>query len=107
MKESGRTASRLLRPGRSRRNGLGPHRGRERSVGQVPDVRAEEALAFFTRRFEALELEVTLLETPDRGRGPVPDDALSSVRTVRADLTDANAVGDLDGLSARLEGLVR
>ena len=35
----------------------------ERSVGQVPDVPAEEALRFFTRRFEALELEVSLLET--------------------------------------------
>ena len=35
----------------------------ERSVGQVPDVPADEALAFFTRRFEALELEVNLLQT--------------------------------------------
>ena len=35
----------------------------ERAVGQVPDVPAEEAMAFFTRRYEALELEVSLLET--------------------------------------------
>lgn len=34
----------------------------ERSVGQIPDVPAAEALAFYTRRFEALELEVSLLE---------------------------------------------
>ena len=35
----------------------------ERSVGQVPGVPAEEALTFFTRRFQSLELEVSLLET--------------------------------------------
>ena len=40
----------------------------ERVVGQVPDVPAAEALAFFTRRYEALELEVSLLE---RGSPPV------------------------------------
>ena len=34
----------------------------ERSVGQIPDVSEQEALAFYTRRFEALELEVSLLE---------------------------------------------
>lgn len=35
----------------------------ERAVGQVPDVPPEEAMAFFTRRYDALELEVSLLET--------------------------------------------
>ena len=30
----------------------------ERVVGQVTDVPAAEALSFFTRRFESLELEV-------------------------------------------------
>ncbi|HEX8487234.1 MAG TPA: DUF349 domain-containing protein, partial [Propionibacteriaceae bacterium] len=34
----------------------------ERTVGQVPDVPPEEALQFFVRRFEALDLEVSLLE---------------------------------------------
>src|SRR5690606_30088594 len=34
----------------------------ERSVGQVPDVSEAEALAFFTRRFDALVVEVDLLE---------------------------------------------
>ena len=44
----------------------------ERSVGQVPDVPAEEALAFFTRRFDALELEVNLLQTRIASRRAVP-----------------------------------
>ena len=35
-----------------------------------------------------------------------PDDAGASIKTVRSALTDAHAVGDLDGLTARLEALV-
>ena len=34
---------------------------RERAVGQVPDASPEEALAFFVRRFESLQVEVDLL----------------------------------------------
>lgn len=78
----------------------------ERPVGQVPDVPAEEALAFFTRRYDALELEVSLLETRIDGGTVSPDDAVSSITTVRTAVDDAHAVGDLDGLLARLEALV-
>ena len=78
----------------------------ERSVGQVPDVPAADALAFFTRRFEALELEVNLLQTRIAAGALSPDDALGSVRTVRNAVTGANAVGDLDGLLQRLEELL-
>jgi hypothetical protein len=77
----------------------------ERAVGQVPDVPPDEAMAFFTRRYEALELEVSLLETRINTGALSPDDAMSSIKTVRTALTDAHAVGDLDGLSARLESL--
>jgi hypothetical protein len=75
----------------------------ERSVGQVPDVPSDEAMAFFTRRFAALELEVNLLQTRITAGALSPDDATTSVRTVRAAVTGANAVGDLDGLLARLD----
>src|SRR5690349_7506305 len=78
----------------------------ERAVGQVPDVPADEAMAFFTRRYEAHELEVSLLETRVDSKALSPDDALSSIKTVRSALHDAHAVGDLDGLAARLEALV-
>jgi hypothetical protein len=78
----------------------------ERSVGQVPDVPAEEAMAFFTRRFAALELEVNLLHTRITAGALSPDDAMNSVRTVRSSVAGANAVGDLDGLLARLDGLL-
>lgn len=78
----------------------------ERSVGQVPDVPAAEAMAFFTRRFAALELEVNLLQSRIGGGALSPDDALASVRTVRAAVAGAHAVGDLDGLLGRLDALL-
>ena len=77
----------------------------ERAVGQVPDVPPEEALAFFTRRFEALELEVSLLERRVASGALSPDDAAGSIKTVRTAVTDAHAVGDLDGLLTRLQAL--
>ncbi len=77
----------------------------ERAVGQVPDVSTEEALAFFTRRYEALELEISLLERRIAAGALSPDDAQSSVKTVSAAVTDAHAVGDLIGLEARLAAL--
>jgi hypothetical protein len=77
----------------------------ERVVGQVPGVPAEEALAFFTRRFETLELEVSLLERRIATGALSPDDAVASITKVRATLAEARAVGDLDGLQSRLEAL--
>jgi hypothetical protein len=77
----------------------------ERAVGQVPGVPAEEALAFFTRRFESLELEVSLLETRVASQTVSPDDALGSIKTIRTAIIGAHAVGDLDGLLRRLDAL--
>ena len=77
----------------------------ERAVGQVPDVSAEEALAFFVRRFEALDLEVTLLEQRLNSGAVSPDDARHTIKNLRKSVAEANAVGDLAALEARLEAL--
>jgi hypothetical protein len=77
----------------------------ERVVGQVPGVPAAEALSFFTRRFESLELEVSLLERRIATGALSPDDAVASISKVRGAVAEARAVGDLDGLQARLEAL--
>ena len=77
----------------------------ERAVGQVPGVPAEEAMAFYTRRYEAFELEVSLLERRVASGALSPDDAASSVKTVRTAIDGAHAVGDLDGLLVRLDAL--
>src|SRR6187200_187244 len=77
----------------------------ERAVGQVPGAPADEALGFFTRRFEALELEVSLLERRIATGAVSPDDAVGSINKLRPAIAEARAVGDLDGLHTRLEAL--
>jgi len=77
----------------------------ERAVGQWPDAEPAEALAFYTRRFEALVFEVDLLEKRVKGGTVSPDDARAAVKKVTAAIDNAQAVGDLDGLRTRLEAL--
>jgi Domain of Unknown Function (DUF349) len=77
----------------------------ERSVGQWPDAEPAEALAFYTRRFDALVFEVDLLEKRVKGGTVSPDDARAAVKKVSASIENAQAVGDLDGLRERLEQL--
>ncbi|ONI74284.1 DNA repair protein [Kribbella sp. ALI-6-A] len=77
----------------------------ERAVGQWPDANPEEALAFYTRRYDALAFEVDLLEKRVQAGTVSPDDARAAVKKVTSAITDAQAVGDLDGLLARLEAL--
>ncbi|MDR6176353.1 hypothetical protein QE364_002210 [Nocardioides zeae] len=75
----------------------------ERAVGQYPEGSPAEALKFFTDRYDALKFEVDLLEQRISGGAVGPEDAAASVQKVRTAVTDANAVGDLAGLLARLE----
>ena len=77
----------------------------ERSVGQYPEGTPEEALRFFTERYDALAFEVDLLEKRVHGAKLSPEEATESIKTVRAQVTDANAVGDLAALAARLDAL--
>jgi hypothetical protein len=77
----------------------------ERSVGSYPAGTPEEALHFFTERYEALSFEVQLLEQRVNGSKLSPEEAAESIKTVRAQVSDANAVGDLAALSGRLDAL--
>lgn len=77
----------------------------ERRVGQVPDVDKSEALAFFVRRFESLETEVNLLARRIEAGALSPDEARKSINTLKTSIRQANAVGDLDSLTATLDGL--
>jgi hypothetical protein len=77
----------------------------ERSVGQYPEGSSEEALKFFTERYDALAFEVKLLEQRIKSGVLSPEEATESVRTVRTQVTEANAVGDLAALVTRLEEL--
>jgi hypothetical protein len=77
----------------------------ERSVGQYPEGTPDEALKFFTERYEALAFEVSLLEQRVRSGKLSPEEAGESVRTVRDQVVEANAVGDLTALAGRLDAL--
>ncbi len=77
----------------------------ERSVGQYAAGSPEDALAFYTARYDALGAEVELLEQRVRAAKMSPEEAHESVKGVRAQVIDANAVGDLGALSARLDAL--
>jgi len=77
----------------------------ERSVGQYPEGTPEEALAFFTERYAALAFEVELLEQRVNSGVLSPEEAAESVKTVKAQVVDANAVGDLVSLAGRLDAL--
>ena len=77
----------------------------ERAVGQYPEGTPEEALKFFTERYAALAFEVELLEKRVHGAKLTPEEAAESVKNVRAQVVEANAVGDLASLTARLDAL--
>jgi hypothetical protein len=77
----------------------------ERRVGQVPDVTPGEAMAFFVRRFNALETEVELLDKRIRAAAVSPQEARKSVTALSKSVAEANAVGDLAGLVAKLDAL--
>ncbi len=75
----------------------------ERSVGQYPEGTQEEALKFFTDRYDALAFEVQLLEQRIGAGKLSPEEAATTVKGLREQVVDANAVGDLTGLAARLD----
>lgn len=77
----------------------------ERSVGQYAAGSPEDALAFYTARYDALASEVELLEQRVRAAKMSPEEAHETVKGVRTQVTDANAVGDLAALSGRLDAL--
>lgn len=76
----------------------------ERPVGQYPDGTPDEALAYFERKFVELAGQVTLLEQRVK-RGTAASDIGTTVDRLRASIAQANAVGDLASLTARLDAL--
>lgn len=76
----------------------------ERAVGSFPDGTAEEALAYFTRKFADLAGQVTLLEARI-ARGTADASAADTVAKLREQLTEPAAVGDIASLRERVEKL--
>ena len=77
----------------------------ERRVGQVPDVSADEAMAFFTGRYDSLATEVALLGQRVIAGAMSPEEARRKVTGLKATIAEANVVGDLESLLGQLETL--
>jgi len=75
----------------------------ERVVGSWQAGTPAEALAFFERKYLALETEVSLLEQRISTTDLSPAQARATLTRLLAACQDAHAVGDLDGLRLRLE----
>jgi hypothetical protein len=77
----------------------------ERVIGSWQAGSPEEAIAFFQRKYESLETEVSLLEQRLSSTDLSPAQAQASVERLRKTIVDAHALGDLDGLCGRLDKL--
>ncbi len=77
----------------------------ERQVGSWQAGSPDEALAFFKRKFETLETEVSLLEQRLSSTDLSPVQARATIARLVTAVTDASAIGDLAGLLERLEKL--
>ncbi len=79
--------------------------GTERQVGQYPNVPAEEAFAYFAKKFDDLEAQVRILE--QRVASGVTDakSLKAAHETLSKDLTEPNVVGNIQYLRDRVSKL--
>jgi Domain of Unknown Function (DUF349) len=77
----------------------------ERKVGSWQAGAPDEALAYFRRKYDALVTEVDLLEQRIKTTDLAAAQAEHTISRLREAVTEAHAVGDLDGLGRRLDGL--
>ncbi|GLZ58130.1 DUF349 domain-containing protein [Micromonospora parva] len=77
----------------------------ERVVGSWQAGAPEEGLAHFARRFADLVTEVDLTEARLKSGAADAGHSLSTIRRIRTTLPEANVVGDIDALAARLDKL--
>jgi hypothetical protein len=77
----------------------------ERTVGSWQAGAPEEALAYFRRKYDALVTEIDLLEQRIKTTDLAASQAEHTIARLRESVTEAHAVGDLDGLARRLDGL--
>lgn len=76
----------------------------ERAVGEYPDATADEALAYFARKYADLEGQVKIAEQRVQ-RGASANDVSRTVAHLREQLSDARVVGDIKALEDRVAAL--
>ncbi|GAA3882786.1 DUF349 domain-containing protein [Streptomyces sedi] len=78
----------------------------EKVVGSWQAGSPEEALAYFERKYERMVVEIGLLERRVKTTDLSAKDASSAIESLRAQVDEGNAVGDLAALVKRLDALV-
>ena len=76
-----------------------------RVVGEYPDGTPAEALQYFGRKFDDLEVRVVTLEQRHARGGASASDLRKQAAALKTEVVGAAAVGDLQGLEARLDAL--
>lgn len=74
----------------------------ERAVGQYPDAGRDEALAYYYRKFADLAAQVSLLEQRAASGAPATD-LRAAASALAEQIPTADVVGDLPGLSKRID----
>jgi len=77
----------------------------ERAVGQFPGASTEDALSLYVRRFLDLKAKVVLFEARLSATDLAVKEIDQTLTKLAEELTEPAAVGDLDGLRARLDAL--
>jgi hypothetical protein len=78
--------------------------GEEHPVGQYPDAPAEEALAYFVRKYDDAAAQAALLEQRVEAKAPSTD-MHKTLEHLRAQVAERHMVGDIPALEARLGNL--
>ncbi|NLU66339.1 DUF349 domain-containing protein [Streptomyces sp. HNM0574] len=79
----------------------------EKVVGSWQAGSPEEALAYFTRKYDGLVVEIGLLERRVRTTDLSAKDAQAAIAHLREQVDAHHAVGDLDALRVRLDALAK
>lgn len=80
--------------------------GGERAIGSWQAGDAAEGLTLYTRRYDALATEVSLLEQRLRSGAGDPTTVAKSAQRLAETLPTANAIGDLPSLERRVQALL-
>lgn len=78
----------------------------EVKVGEWLAGNPADGLAYYQRRYASLSVDVDLLEHRLKDAHLAPDEAMAKIGKIREQVDEPQCVGDLDALTARLDGLV-
>ncbi|MFL6098478.1 MAG: DUF349 domain-containing protein [Actinomycetales bacterium] len=79
--------------------------GGEREVGSYPGASADEALAYFARKYDDIDAQISLFAQRLNGTDMSPRDIDAGIKRLRELTTEPNAVGDLTALCARVDAV--